>query len=211
MTGLFAIAEYDPSLLAQFNLFQAQPPDSLRIDPMLFSQHTSRQRLYGVVTQHRYGGLDDDRAVIEIGRDEMYRAAMYFNPVAQRASMSFQTAICWQQRRVDIDHFSVIMRHEVRREDTHEARKCDEIGMKIVYCSDKLRVEAVSIRIVAMFDDGGGDVMSLRDVQPFRIRAIADYRRNLAWQFCFQQGLQVAATARDQNDDIFHRVSKQKS
>ena len=38
---------------------------------MFLGQHSRRKGLPGVVTQHRHCSLDDDRTVIEIGRDEI--------------------------------------------------------------------------------------------------------------------------------------------
>src|SRR3989338_11694821 len=93
MVCLFAIPEYDPSVVAQFNPVIAQPAYGLRVDAMLFVQYPCRQRLLGIAAQHRHSGLNDDRAVIEIGGDEMHRAAVDSYPVPQCARMGVEAAV----------------------------------------------------------------------------------------------------------------------
>ena len=43
---------------------------------MLFDEHARRERFGVVAWQHRHARLGDDRASVELGRDEMNRAAV---------------------------------------------------------------------------------------------------------------------------------------
>lgn len=104
---------------------------------------------------------------------------------------------------MDVDQSAVIARHKPRREDAHESGQRDKIGMESVDKVGKRGIETVAIRIVAVLDDGGRNAMRLRDLQPAGIRAIADHCRDVAWQTGFQQCLQVAAAAGNEDNDVF--------
>lgn len=198
------ISQSDPPVIAQFNLTRAQPADGLRVDTVLLVQHSRRERLLGVAAQHRDGGLDDDRAMVEVGCDEVHRAAVDTHAVVQGSRMRVEAAVGWQQRRVDVDQSAVIARHETRAEDAHETRQHHEIRMEGVDEPGQRGIEALAIRVVAVLDDGGRDAARLRDLQPAGIGAVADHRRDAAEQPRFQQGLQVAASAGDEDDDGLH-------
>ena len=105
---------------------------------------------------------------------------------------------------MDVHQPAVIARHEACGEDAHETCQYHEIGMESIDELGKCGIEAVAVRIVAVFDDGGRNALCLRDLQPSGIRAVADHRRDAAGQFRFQQGLQVAAATGDEDDDVFH-------
>ena len=105
---------------------------------------------------------------------------------------------------MNVDHSAVIPGHEIRAENAHESCQCNDIRSEGIYGPCQRGIEAVAIRIVAVFDDGDGDAVCFGNVQAFGIRAIADHRSDAAGQCCFQQGLHVAAPAGYQDDDIFH-------
>lgn len=83
----------DPSIVAQFNPAITQPAHRLWVDAMLFMQDSRGECLLGVVLQDRHGSLNDDWTVIEIGRDEMHRAAMDAHAILQGACMGVEAAI----------------------------------------------------------------------------------------------------------------------
>lgn len=205
-----ALPEFDLAVVAQFDLAFAQPANGLGIDAVFFVQNPRCQCLLGVVAQHRHGGLDDDGAMIEIGRDEMHRAAVDFHAVMQRARMGVESAICGQQRGVDVDEPAVIMQHKICREDAHETGQYHEVGLVSVDRLCQGGIEAGAIRIFAMRHDGGLDAMCLCGLQASGIRAVADYRRDVAGQFRVQQRLHVAAAPGNQDDDFLHDVFKSK-
>ena len=95
----------------------------------------------------------------------------------------------------------MIARHKGSGEDAHETGQDHKVRMESINGLGQRGIEAVAIRIVAVFDDCGRDAVRLRDLQPPGIRAVADHRRDAARQSRFQQCLQVAAATGDQDDD----------
>src|SRR3989338_5499441 len=187
MAYLFAMPEYDPTVGAQFNLVMAQPAHGLWIDAMLFVQHTRGKCPLIVVAQHRHGGLDDDRAVVEVCGDEMHRAAMDPHAVLQGTRMGVEAAVGGQQRRMDVYQPAAIARHEVYGEDAHETCQHYKIWMESIDEIGQRGIEAATIRIVAVFDDGSRNAVRLRNSQTSGIRAVTDHRRDTAGQSRFQQ------------------------
>jgi hypothetical protein len=70
---------------------------------MLLRQDARRKRRLVVFVEYRYGSLDDDRSVIQIGCHEVYGAAMNPDPLGQRAAVRVQAGKGRQQRGVNID------------------------------------------------------------------------------------------------------------
>ena len=64
-----------------------EPAHGARIDDMLLSQHAGGERRGVVAGAHRHRGLDDDRPVVELRRDEMHGAAVHLDAGGKRALM----------------------------------------------------------------------------------------------------------------------------
>src|SRR3954462_3954761 len=67
-----------------------EPAHRARIDHMLLLQNTRSERLRRVVVAYRHRRLDDYRPMVEIGGDEMHRAAVALCPCLQRAPMGVE-------------------------------------------------------------------------------------------------------------------------
>src|SRR5512139_105554 len=96
---------------------------------MLVVQYPLRQRLRRVVTKHLYGSLDDDGAVVQIGSDKMYGAAMYLYPVVQGALVRVYPGVGGQQGRMDVDQPAAVTIDKLFGEDAHEACQHDDVGL----------------------------------------------------------------------------------
>src|SRR6476660_7870143 len=91
------------------------------------------------------------------------------------------------------------------REYAHESGQDDEIG---TICRNSLRqamVEAGAVLMIVMIDDVGLYSGGLRNLQAFRGRRVAYHRGNGSIQPSVEDCLHIASTARDKNDDAFHR------
>ena len=69
-------------------------------------------------SQHGHRRLRDDRAAVDVRRDEMHGAAVDAHAVGQRAPMRVQPGIRRQQRRMDVEHAAGVAPNEAR----HRAR-----------------------------------------------------------------------------------------
>ena len=121
--------------------------------------------------------------------------------------MCVDAGIGRQQRRVNIDQLAAVALDEMVGEDAHEARQCDHVGRMAVYRCGQCGIEGCAVRIVPVRHDGGRDAVRLGDLQSLRIGAVADDRRDAAGQVRLQQRLHVAATAGDEDDDVFHSLA----
>jgi hypothetical protein len=106
---------------------------------------------------------------------------------------------------MDIDESAVIPGHKTCSQDAHETRKCHKVGIKRIDCQCQRGIETFAIGMVAMIDDNSRNAVCFGDPESFRIRAIADHRRDAAGQSGIQHGLQIAAATGDQDDQFFHR------
>ena len=94
---------------------------------MLDREHAGGQRLGSVVVVYRHRALDDDRARIHLGDDEMHAGAVNLDPGGDRARVRIEPLEGGQQRRVDVEHAAGPVPDEPRRQQPHEAGEADEI------------------------------------------------------------------------------------
>ena len=66
---------------------------------------------------------------------------------------------------------------------------------------------AARLGVSAVIDDARGDAVLLRDREPGGLRFVADHRGDRDRQPRLEDRLHVAATPRDQDDDVFHTMT----
>ena len=85
------------SVRIQCHAVFAKPAHGLRINAVFLGKHPRGERIFIVTRQHRHRGLDDDRAVIQLRRDEMHRAAVHTHAGVQRLAVGVQSGERRQQ------------------------------------------------------------------------------------------------------------------
>jgi hypothetical protein len=71
---------------------------------VLERQHAGGEAVGGVVGAHRHHALDDDRPGVDLGAQEMHRAAVEAQPGRERAPVGVEAAQGRQQRGMDVEH-----------------------------------------------------------------------------------------------------------
>src|SRR6516164_10205348 len=66
-------------------------PNRLAISDMLLLQYASCQRVCVVCVEHWYSLLKNDGAVVEVGVDEVHRAARQLHPVLKRLLLRLES------------------------------------------------------------------------------------------------------------------------
>src|ERR1044072_7228835 len=97
-----------------------EPARRARVNDVLLPQDAGGQAFRRVVRANRYRRLDHDRTVVELGADEMDRAAVQLHACGERARVGVEARERGQQRGMDIEHAALITGDETRREDGHE-------------------------------------------------------------------------------------------
>jgi len=108
-----------------------------------------------VSSQHRYGTLNNDRAAIEFGRDEVNGDTAHFHPVLDRLLLRIKSGECGQQRRMNVED-TVRERFDQRLADqTHESRKTHQTNVARLQLSGEGAIVVVARREPAMRADDG--------------------------------------------------------
>ena len=71
---------------------------------MLLDEDPRRQRLHGVVVEHRNSGLHHDRSTVQLGCDEMHGRAADPHAVVERLALRVEAGKRRQQRRMNVEH-----------------------------------------------------------------------------------------------------------
>src|SRR6185437_5457155 len=74
------------------------------VDAVLFGEDASGERIHRIVVANWNGGLQDDRAGVEIFVDEMHGAADEFYAVLESLALSFEPGKRRQERRMNIEN-----------------------------------------------------------------------------------------------------------
>ena len=186
-----------------------QPRDRARIEAMLLREDARRERRLVVAREHRHHRLGDDRAVVELGGDEMDARPARLAARLDRTPVRLQPGERRQQRRMDVDEAAVEAAHEGGAEDAHEAGQRDDVGAVALDALGERVVEVLAVRERAVIDDLGGDAALAREREPAGVGAIADHGGDVRVPVIVGAGahdrLHVGAAARDEDDDVLHR------
>lgn len=171
-----------------------------------------RKRIGVVGRQNRDDGLADDRASVKHGRHEVYGRAVHAATRINSALMRVEAREKRQKGRMNVENLPLELRDEALRQNAHEAREHDH--GRLVAADDVREFGFKGLaRIVGLVVHGDGvDARSPGDVEPSRLRAVGNDRRNA----CVAGGLpvflaarskdrlEVAAAAGDKNYDVLH-------
>ena len=197
----------DPAVFKPQLVF-GKPAHGLRVDLVFLNQNAGGQRRFIVAIEHRHGSLDDDRAMIQLGRDEMHRATVDPHTFFKRPLMRVQTGEGWQQRRVDVEQATFVMTHEIGRQNAHETSQHDQIGCKTVDAFSQRGIEGFAPGKCLVVDVMRCDSCLGGRLQTFGIRPVADHGSDIDRQIAGiaggDQRFHIAATAGNQDDDILH-------
>ena len=106
--------------------FMEEDADRVRVDAVFDLEDPRGQGVHGVGVEHRHGGLEDDRAGVEIAVHEMHGGAADAHAVRERLVLRVEPGERGQKRRVDV-HDAIRKRVEQRGADeAHESCKADE-------------------------------------------------------------------------------------
>src|SRR5580704_1415143 len=76
----------------------------LRVDDVLLSENARGQRIDRIIIEHRYGGLDQDRAGVQKFIDEVNGAASDFYTMIEGLTLCVEAWKGGEQGRVDVEH-----------------------------------------------------------------------------------------------------------
>lgn len=148
--------------------------------------------------------------MIQFGNNEMDRGAVDTYPGRQGLAMGMEAFESRQQRRVNVEHAPVIVSHQVLGEYAHESRQQNKIRLVAGQGLGKLLIEEQAIGVGCRVHDIHCNTGLKCDGQTGCMLSTADDGydpRGPVLQSCrIDQGLQVRAPTRDENDDGFHRA-----
>jgi len=205
------VAEVGHPAVLQFQFALDEPAHRARVEHMLGRQHAPRERGLVVAGQHRHHRLRDDRPVVQFGADEMHRGAGHLATGIDRPAMRVQPRERRQQRRMDVEHPARVARHELRRQDAHEAGQHDQVRRMAVDRLGQRRVECRAVRESLVVEHLGGDAVGLGGHQSTGVGAVADHRNHTAGPVLrlgrAHDRVKVRALTRDQDRYSFHGPS----
>ncbi|MNN25377.1 hypothetical protein D3C81_1388490 [compost metagenome] len=114
-----------------------------------------------------------------------------------------------QQRRVDIQHAARVMLHELGRQNAHEARQHNEIGLVRVDGIAHRRIKTGTIGVLLVVHHARGNAVFRRKRQTAGVGTVRQHRRHAPRPLLGgtgpDDGFHVAATPGNQDHNIFHR------
>ena len=96
-----------------------------RVELMFGNQNPRRERIGGVAGQDRHPRLAEQRAVIELRRDEVDADAAVAVAIGDRLLVGVQPLVFGQQRRMDVEHSPLPPGDEIAGQDAHVAGERD--------------------------------------------------------------------------------------
>ena len=121
---------------------------------MFLRQDTGRQRIFRVVVHNGDGRLQNNRASVHIGNDEVNGAAGNFYARFQSLALGVQAAEGRQQCRMDIDDFMFVAGNEIAAEKPHKPGQADDVGLiRRNLVEDKLFKLRLGAKLLAVCQD----------------------------------------------------------
>ena len=99
---------------------------------MFLEEYTRRQSGSVVSCKNRDHRLREDFAMIKFRRHHVHGGARKPAASVNSALVCIEPGECRQQRWMDVDQASCIVRHETASEDAHEAGKRDQCGFVLI-------------------------------------------------------------------------------
>lgn len=206
--GLLWRANPAHPITVQSNAVFNQPAHRAGIQHVLLDQYTRGQLVFVVIGQYRNDRLGDDRAVVELACHKMHRRAVHAHACGQRLGMGIQTRKRRQKRRMDVHQPALIPIDKTGRKDTHETREYHDIRSMGIDARSQRHVKLGALRISAVIDALGRNIVFAGESQTLGIGPVADDRNNPRGPSFQRTGiddrLHIAAAAGNQDDDVFH-------
>ncbi len=101
--------------------------EGLRIDPVLLFEDARRKGAGVVARENRHPRLGEDRAGVDLGRNEMNRAAVLGEPLGERALVGVEAAQVRQQRGMNVEQPSSPSLDEGGAQHPHEPGEADDV------------------------------------------------------------------------------------
>ena len=156
---------------------------------MLLDQDPRSQRLRRVLVVDGHRGLPDDRAGVEIGRDNVNSRATDLDAMRPRLALSFEAWERREQRRMHIQDGVRECFDKLRTEEAHEACQAHEADIASTQLAHEGAIVIGSQRVSTMIEVARLDPGSTRPLQPRRIRSIRDDDRDGGIQAPFGNGI----------------------
>ena len=117
-----------------------------------------------------------------------------------------------QQRGVDVDEATLVVRHKTGRQNTHKASQHHQIRCMAVNHLHQLDIKGLAAIKLLVIQHFGGNAVIARKDQSFGVSLVADHGRDpgvvllcpVLLLGCTHNGGHVRAAARDQDHDVFH-------
>jgi len=126
----------------------------LRVDLMFYGLNSRHQCVCRVIRSDGDTARQDSRAAIQFVGDEVNRAAVMRIAGFKYAVVRVESWVQRQQRRMDVEYFSVEMSYEPRAQDAHESGQNDERGLESIEFLRDGSIKGFAIRELSMFDAG---------------------------------------------------------
>jgi hypothetical protein len=170
---------------------------------VLLDQDSRRQRLRGVIVEHRHRALHDDRSGIELAGDQMHGGAADLHAVGDGLPLRLEAGKRRQQRRMDVED-RIRKRVEERRAD--DAHITGQAHQTDIACAQLARQRLVVVdpgRPAAMADADRLDPRRARALERAGAFDIRDHdgNRRVEASVCdrVDERLQVAAAPGDEH------------
>src|SRR6516165_6736125 len=152
--------------------------------------------------------LQHDRSRIELGCHEVYAGAVLGVPGGEHAAVRVEAAVGGEERRMDVEHAPEVTAHQCRRENAHEARERNRIGLHGLESREQHLLERPALRFPG--PGRGCDTLCARARQACGAGPIGDHDHRLCGDFARARGTHdrahVGAAAGDQQGELQRRA-----
>ena len=170
-TSLFLLSTAeDPSAFKTIVAFE-DPRDRFGINFVLFGEDAGRERFERVPVEDRDGGLQKDRAAVEVFVNEMHCTSGHLDAMNKRLVLRVETGECGKQGGMDVQNATRKLPNEMAAQQTHVTGQTDEVAAVLPKQISDLRVESGAI-LAGGFDRAAGEGKLAGERQALRLRFI---------------------------------------
>lgn len=149
--------------------------DGSWVDLVFVCEDTGRKRLFGILIQHRDGGLNDNGPGVDSLVDKMHRTTGDLGAASKRLALGVQTGEGREQRGVNIHNSMTIFPDEAGPKQTHEPGQADQLDLPLAQQVDNCRVELFACRVQARIYEDRLNPVSLSQVKRTGGRHVTDH------------------------------------
>ena len=115
---------------------------------MLLDEDACRQGFGAVAVENRNRSLQDDRAIVEPGRDEMDRRTGYADAVLERLTLRLEARERGQQRRMNVEDAIGKCLEQPRSNQSHVPSKANQTDFARTKDLDEAAIVCVAVSVV---------------------------------------------------------------